>query len=235
MSDCESAGTLSSGRVEDRPKSRPSLRWSDRVRRVVMQLMSYPLSVGYVLAAKGKLVRDQAVFNTAVSHQMLFHPARAQEASCGLVSPAQTRPLSNQSVVRTLRDVPQPSALLAHLRVFVLVCVLIIGFVSGCELDVQEGMPVPRSDSNDLSEYYLISMEEKGDWIEVVVKRDGVKSVGYSRLQIDCDRRWLKLLGYADGSASRIRDYAMAEWFIAAQGSSQADIVAAVCGQSDTQ
>lgn len=87
---------------------------------------------------------------------------------------------------------------------------------------------IPRSMA-EKAKYYLISVENDGEYLKTVHRRTSSWGTGYSVTRIDCNRKRYMDLGYGDGSVSSIKMYDKTMWANIVPGSSKSDLVGFVC------
>jgi len=87
---------------------------------------------------------------------------------------------------------------------------------------------IPRSTSGDKGRYYLLEMDKKGDIVTTIHKRVGVSYTGYTKTEINCKTKNIRVLGYSEESPSAIKTKPT-EWFSLVPGSSKSDLVNFVC------
>ena len=87
---------------------------------------------------------------------------------------------------------------------------------------------IPRSMQGDRGQYYLLDYKKDGGIIKVLHKRVGVDSIGYTRSEINCQSKQIRVMGYSEISASAIQEKATS-WHDLIQGSSKSDLANFVC------
>lgn len=87
---------------------------------------------------------------------------------------------------------------------------------------------IPRSMSGDQGKYYLMEAFKNGDVIQTLHKRIGVDATGYTKLEINCQSKQYRDLGYSEVSPSDIKKR-IGNWTDLISGSSKSDLVNFVC------
>lgn len=120
-------------------------------------------------------------------------------------------------------------------RLIIVVCC----FVAMCFCaNADSETPLPKH-PGDKGRYYLLSVEQEGDFFITTHKRIGVRlpgdkpgdEVGFSKVKIDCRTNMFQDLGYGVGSESRIKMYPLhtVKWTSIVAGSSKSYLVNHVC------
>ncbi len=92
---------------------------------------------------------------------------------------------------------------------------------------------IPRS-SPEKCKYYLVHSENKNGILratskQVCPKNKFYSGVGFSVIDIDCNQRKYKTIGYGDDSISNVKTYSSTKWAHLVSGSSKYDLVNFVC------
>ena len=106
-----------------------------------------------------------------------------------------------------------------------LIFVLTIAFA--CQVALAEEL-IPRSMA-EKAKYYLISVENDGEYLKTVHRRTSSLGTGFSVTRIDCVNKNFMDLGYGDESVSNIKMYDDTRWTETVKDSSKSDLVNYVC------
>lgn len=87
---------------------------------------------------------------------------------------------------------------------------------------------IPRSALGDKGKYFLLEKKKIGNIYQVLHKRVGVDSIGYSLTEINCETMQMRELGYSETSVKDIQKKPT-KWFDLISGSSKSDLVNFVC------
>lgn len=93
-----------------------------------------------------------------------------------------------------------------------------------------EGELIPRT-MQEKANYYLISVEQDGNFLRTLHSRVSAMSHGYSVTRIDCENRRYQDLGYGEDAQSNIKMYDKAQWTDLVTGSSKFDLATFVCAR----
>lgn len=94
-----------------------------------------------------------------------------------------------------------------------------------------EEIEIKRSVGGDKGKYYLLSVEKNGNLFEVIHKRIGLDSTGFSKTKINCSTKQYQDLGYGEDSINNIKEYPSVQWTSLVSGSSKSDLVNFVCSK----
>lgn len=98
-------------------------------------------------------------------------------------------------------------------------------------LALAEEIEIKRSVGGDKGKYYLLSVEKNGNLFEVIHKRIGLDSTGFSKTKINCSTKQYQDLGYGEDSINNIKEYPSVQWTSLVSGSSKSDLVNFVCSK----
>jgi hypothetical protein len=87
---------------------------------------------------------------------------------------------------------------------------------------------IPKSALGDKGQYYLLEARREGSLVKTLHKRVGVDSVGFTRVEINCQSMQFRQLGYGEGSIASIQSNT-SDWSDLVAGSSKSDLVNFVC------
>ena len=105
--------------------------------------------------------------------------------------------------------------------------IFVLTIVFACQAALAEEL-IPRS-MVEKAKYFLISVENDGEYLKTVHRRTSSWGTGYSVTRIDCSNDRYMDLGYGDESQSNIKMYDKTQWTKPIQGSSKSDLVNYVC------
>jgi len=88
--------------------------------------------------------------------------------------------------------------------------------------------PIPRSRADGASRHVLLESKRHGDVVEALHKRVRAGSTFFTRSEIDCRKRKMRIVGQGELSPARIQGKPT-EWFEPIPGSSNADLAQFVC------
>lgn len=95
---------------------------------------------------------------------------------------------------------------------------------------ILEETPIPISDSSDKGTYFLINKEQTHNGFKIVYKRVGVAQTTFSKYEINCKTRKMRVLGEGVESANNIHDYPeKGDWFTPVTEASTEDAFKFVC------
>jgi hypothetical protein len=87
---------------------------------------------------------------------------------------------------------------------------------------------IPRSRPDGASRHVLVESRRNGDVVQALHKRVRAGSTFYTRSEVDCRKRKMRILGQGDMSPARISTKPT-QWFDPIEGSSNGDLARFLC------
>lgn len=99
----------------------------------------------------------------------------------------------------------------------------------------KQEIPIPISDTSDKGTYFLISKEKTDKGFIIIYKRVGVAQTTFSKYEIQCKSKKMRVLGEGVDSADNVHDYAeKGEWFTPVAEASTGDAFNFVCDNNNS-
>ena len=91
-------------------------------------------------------------------------------------------------------------------------------------------VPIPRSVGGDKGSYFLLELKKVGGIVKVLHKRIGPSGANYTKTEINCSSRKMRVVGLADDELKNMNK-SSTKWFDLVEGSSESDLFHFVCSK----